>query len=83
MVKIEINEKIVDIILNGNTILLNGETISEELFNEFEEQILCKKVSECTNEEFIKKIEEMAKSLNTWVKHKDAWLSWKKWAENL
>lgn len=86
MVEVEINNKTINIKADKSEhkLYINDEAVSEELQNEFEEEILHKKISEASEEEINEKIQYMGKQLNDWVtKYSQAWLSWKDWAKNL
>lgn len=83
--KIQIKGKVVDVQINRqeNTLSVNGQRITEELLKEFEEQVLGKPISNATDDEVNSKVQELGQNLNNWIKNKDAWLNWKKWAEDL
>ena len=86
MVEIKINDKTLNITADKteNKLLINGEPVSEELLNEFQEEILHKKISEATDEEIEDRIKYMAKELHQWlVEWSVSWVQWKKWAKSL
>ncbi len=76
MVSIQIN-------FEKGRLLKNGLLASDEELIEFEEEVLLKKIRNATEEEVNNAARELSTELLKWLKHKDAWKNWKKWAENL
>jgi len=86
MVEIKINDKTLNITADKaeNKLLIDGKPVSEELLNEFQEEILHKKISEATDEEIEERIQYMAKELHQWlIEWSVSWVQWKKWAKSL
>ncbi len=64
-------------------LLKNGLPVTDEELREFEEEVLLKKIQNATGEEINKATREVSTELLKWLRHKNAWKNWKKWAESL
>jgi predicted PolB exonuclease-like 3'-5' exonuclease len=64
-------------------LLKNDLLVSDEELREFEEEVLLKKIRNATEEEINNASRELSTELLKWLRHKDAWKNWKRWAESL
>ncbi len=64
-------------------LLKNDLLVSDEELKEFEEEVLLKKIRNATEEEINNASRELSTELLKWLRHKDAWKNWKRWAESL